>query len=341
MMKPQSLLWFLPLPAGVAAYVLTSWASSEVRAGSENSRAEGLRVERAAYAVVRLSDFEKGIREVETRSSKPTSDPLPADLAAGYLKERILVLKQKLEAADNEDWEANRILFREMVEAVRRLGEEGSIHLGWMREHYPEGIPYFVDAWAGKDPSAVLNYIASSEGPAPCAQETLMKLLNRLGTEQPDSFLAMVEKVPWEKFLFSDEPFGGGLRIESKADVDRWVDSGAARALLEQGVEIKGLYWYWSQQDPVASMQAWNEWGDPASDASMGALHEILKAQIKDPEKAAALNESLSQLDEASLVRMKTAWGNLEKKRTWAANEIRKSIPLLGEWSPSVTAPDP
>lgn len=339
MMKPHPLLWFLPLPVGVAAYVLTSAGSSAVKAAPEISRADGARKERTDYAIVQLSDFEKGIREEEARFSKLRLDPQSAGLTAEELKEQILGLKQKLEAS--EDWETNQLLFRKLVDAVRRLGEEGDIHLGWMREHHPDGLPYFVDAWAGKDPHAVLNYIASSEGPAPCAKETLMTLLDRLGKEQPESFLAMVKKVPWEKFLFTSEPFGDGLRIDSEADVNRWVESGAARALLEQGVEIDGLYGLWSQQDPVASMRAWNEWGDPSSDASVGALHEILKAQIKDPEKTAALNESLSQLDEASLARMKTAWGNLEKKRTWAANEIRKSIPLLGEWSSSVTAPDP
>ena len=210
-----------------------------------------------------------------------------------------------------------------------------------MREHYPDRLPIFIDGWADKDPSSVFGYVSSFPGPAPCTPETLMKILKRFGTEQPESFLSKVESVPWEKFLFSKDPFGTGLSIEKKEEVNLWTENGAPKILLEQGVEIEGLFWYWSQQDSSASMQAWMEWGNPESDASISAFREILKAQLKSQERTAALNESLSQMDETSIARMKISWATLEKRRPWAADEIRESIPLLQSWSSKSTVPAP
>ena len=124
---------------------------------------------------------------------------------------------------------------------------------------------------------------------------------------------------------------------------------GSARLLLEQGVPVYGLFTPWAKQDPAGALQAWNEWGDPRSNASVDALREILAARTVKPENAAELEESFSQLeesfsqlDEASLTRLKTAWTEMEKKRPWAVRELRKKSPLLESWSsPATTVPDP
>lgn len=328
-MSQRSILWVLPLLTGAGAYMLTPRSSSATANPGDRSRSD-----RKSYPIVHMADFEAAIHEIEKapeRNSKGLTDT--------QLREQIVRLKDKLAAADAEDWEHTKILSRNLGEMVRRLGENGSVHLDWMRENHPDGLSIFVGSWADKDPSAVLGYIASFSGPAPCAPETLMKVLNRLGTEHPEFFLEKVKSTPWEKFLFSNDPFGRGLRIEKPGEVNLWVESGAAQTLMDQGVQINGLFWYWAQKDSAAAMRLWSKSGDPRSDASIAAIHEILKAQLKNPEKTMALNESLSQLDETSLSRMRISWTTLQQRRPWAADEIRKAIPLLESWSSPVADP--
>lgn len=335
-MDLRPFLWMLPLAAGLGAYWLAAGPPPDAEAGGAEVL-QGRRLE--SHPISTLGALEEEIQQIRTASSRPAAEQFPQDVPTGDLKERILALWRKHEASGH--WRERDRLFRQLVAAVRRLGEQGGTHLAWMKENHPEGIPYFMDAWAEKDPGAALDHITSSTEPRPCSRETLMKALAKEGMDHPGGFLERVNAVPWENFLFTDDPFGRSLQVGSKEEAGLWIDSGAARALLERGVEIGGLYTQWAERDPGAAMQAWSEWGDPRTDASIGAFRELLKARSKEPEEGAAFIASLSRLDEASLARWKTAWAILEKKRPWAARELRETLPSLQSWSSSGTAPSP
>ena len=333
-MNPRPLLWFLPVLAGAAAYSLTPGPPTDTAAmrSSERPRSK----EPASPIIARLEDFETQLREFEAESNKP----VPQSLTAADLKEQILQLREKLGPSSPAAVDRRR-LWRLLNAAESRLGEMGGDHLDWMKEHHPEGVLRFMAAWADKDPAAVLGYIKSSGTFSPCTHQTLMSVLGRLGSVDPGSFLETVKSVPWDRFLFPHDSLSR-MQVASAEEVPLWVESGAARLLLEQGVPVYGLFTPWAKQDPAGALQAWNEWGDPRSNASVDALREILAARTVKPENAAELEESFSQLDEASLTRLKTAWTEMEKKRPWAVRELRKKSPLLESWSsPATTVPDP
>jgi len=325
--RPRFLLWLVPPLAGLAGYGFTPRAADAADAAAGQRAAE----RKATYTVHHLDGLVDGLKEARLQASKPATEQFPQDVTDEDLKARILLLKQRLETT--EDWEIGDRIHRQIASIVRCLGDEGETHLAWMRENHPEGLPYFIDAWAIKDPRSALDHLISSPSPGSCPHSTLMDALHKVGKDDPQAFLEYVKSVPWQNFLFSDDPFGSRSYVERKEDAVLWIESGAAPLMLEQGVEISGIFGPWAEQAPDAAMQAWMEKGNPTSDASIAALHAMLNVRSLTPDQSRALDKSLSHMDDASLARMKTAWTALEKKRPWAAVDLQVRIKLLKSWS--------
>ncbi len=325
--RQRFLLWLVPPLAGLAGYGFTPSATEAADAAAGTRAAE----RKATYTVNQLDGLVDGLREARLQASKPAGEQFPQDVTAGDLKARLLLLKQQQET--NNPWEDGFRLDGQITAIVRRLGEDGETHLAWMRENHPEGLPYFIDAWATKDPRSALDHLISSPSPGLFAHATLMDALHKVGKDDPSAFLEYVKSVPWQNFLFSDDPFSSRSHVERKEDAALWIESGAAVLMLEQGVEIGGVFGPWAEQAPDAAMQAWMENGNPTSDDSIAALHAMLNVRSLTPDQSKALDESLSHMDDASLARLRTAWTALEKKRPWAAVDLQVRIKLLKSWS--------
>jgi len=332
---PGLLLWLVPPLAGLAGYFLGPGAAAGNHA-PENRQSAG---RKETYTLTRLDALEEGIKEAKFRSDGPGHDSFPADATDDDLKAKLLLLKERMEAAD--DWETKSRLSHQIREIADHLGVKGATHLRWMQEHDPAGMPFFIAAWAAKDPAAALDHIATSSGPGICGPEVVLDALHRIGRENPQDFLARMEAIPWQNFVFSDDPFSTGSYVNSEDDALLWIQSGAAALMLEQGMEIHGVFSQWADRDADAAMNAWLENENPGSDASMAALREILQSRSRTPERSAALDEALARMDGASLARLETAWAAIVKKRPWAVDDLSKKIPILRIWSPSDTTPDP
>ncbi len=324
---PRFLLWLIPPLAGLAGYGFTPRSVEAADAVAGGRLAE----RRATYTLHNIEGFVDGVKEAGQQTSNPATEQFPGDVTDADLKARLLLLKQQQKT--NNPWEDGFRLDSQIGAIVRHLGEQGETHLAWMRENHPEGLPYFIDAWSRKDPRAALDHVISSPSPGSCPHATLMDALHQVGKDDPYVFLEYVKSIPWQNFLFTDDPFGSRSHVERKEDAAFWIESGAASLMLEQGVEISGVFGHWAEQAPEAAMQAWMDHGDPASDASISALQAMLHVRSLTPDQSKSLDEAFSQMDEASLARVRTAWTALETKWPRAAVDLQVRIKLLKSWS--------
>lgn len=197
---------------------------------------------------------------------------------------------------EDEDFEATseylQFQFHDLINVLteRRKGEAYE----WILQNAPELRLLAMDAWAQVEPGPAWQAIISSKIRPPCDIYTVTMILRAKAKARDSGLRQACMEVPWELFRYCDfeeMPFRAEyirtvheLSIEYGDDPTPWIESGAARALAEQGMPIGGFFEAWSRKEPVAALQAWSEW--PATAASD---YEIVGIFTAKQEQAAEL----------------------------------------------------
>lgn len=259
-------------------------------------------------------------------------------MSTDRLKEEILLLKQRIEKAEGaRDWGAAHDLRRKWWRIGRELGERaGKEGLAWVNQTCPDALPGFMEGWARKEPHEVLGHIERSKDPMPCSKETLMNLLKRLGSDDPQALQAAVGRVPWELFVLGGDPFNTddtGMRpgLAPTDDVKIWLGSGVARQMAEQGVYLNNLFSKWAAEDLPGAIAGWSEWPAQERKGWMYELETMLEDSSRSPEGLERLQGALSGLDENAAGKVREALGRLQEIQPGRAKKLNDKIPALKE----------
>ena len=256
-----------------------------------------------------------------------------ATMGADDLKLQILALKQRMDGFDQETpWhlvESVEVKIRRAAcELGKRLKQEG---LDWVLAKCPDSARSAMDGIAEVDSSLAFGLVVASERTNPCFKETLMKLLQHHAEQGPAILGKACTAVPWELFYAKDDPFEApfDFEIPDGADVAPWVESGAALALANEGVEIPNFFDRWAAHDPARALSAWEDWPDSGVNSSTFRVSAILGAGRTSNEVASRITAGLEQLPPGELEKITAKLEVLKKINRPAAAELEALYPIL------------
>jgi hypothetical protein len=293
LLSPNHLIWLLPLLVGAAAWrhanqaALSGAGSSDLGQGRETpDRPDAYRGDPSAL-------FEATLRE---HLLPPASEEAPSQAALTGEARRARLLSLFSRAEDYPMTSTNET--REMDELARDLGrQEGAAGLAWMDANLPAVRRFTMDGWADADPAAAFASLVRGDRINAGFHSTVMKLLaGKAAAGGSDALRAAVAQVPWPSFPRDDFSYPGydeSLVFPLQGSAQAWIDSGVAQSMAEQGVQIRGLYKQWAEQDLTAALQAWTTWPPAKGSRDAGQFQEIFDATARNPQGRQQLTDAL------------------------------------------------
>jgi hypothetical protein len=170
------------------------------------------------------------------------------------------------------------------IELGRRLGADAK---KWILEIEPACLVWVMRGWAEADPIGAFREVASADRGRPCDEELLLKLIE--AQKDRGGMKAAVLEVPWHLFdgmVYHPSRDGDMSRRQALllegANFDDWIESGAAHAMAEKGVQIFRLFYLWGKNDPEQALANWETWPDERPQVAKARLLEILQAASQD-----------------------------------------------------------
>ncbi|WP_035614110.1 hypothetical protein [Haloferula sp. BvORR071] len=320
-------LWIIPPLLGIAAYFAAAAKSGSgdvpplATPGKSQERREAPTRGDVSAA---LAEFKQ---EWEVQQKQRASEN--ATLSAAVLRDKILALKRTYEALpEDTDWDTSEDFQARMAAAAHELGRlQGGDAAAWIEGIDPELRFAVMAGWAESDPDAAFKAVTASERRGPCAITTLMELLQKKAGAGNAALALACSEVSWE--LFRDlpgDPFGeNSLEIAVTADAAPWIESGAARALAEQGVRIDNLFTRWAGTDPSHALVAALDW--PRSSDS--EILKVLGVGLKDSAKCDEIRRSLEGLPPEQFAQAAAAVSKYCKRNTQLGSNLASSYPML------------
>ncbi|MBK1881826.1 hypothetical protein JIN85_05335 [Luteolibacter pohnpeiensis] len=332
-MKLKDIVWLIPLPVGVLAFLWSSHQGSEATqlSSSRTSSSEAHTVARTSS----LDEFTHRIKEINEQASPKKTAVQPASMDFSQLS--VAELKEKLlsEKAGGDPFSPNDNL----LEYARLLGlKEGKNALAWLKENCPEVYDECYDScfdgWADADAHGAFAYLCQSDQVKPCSGETLLKLLQTYAGNA-ESYRQASDQVPWE--LFRVWVHGGidkiGVQLADNTDIRPLLESGVAQTLAEEGFYMEGLFKSWASQDFSEALKNWSEWATADDQMVAAQFLEILRSQTQTPDGPARFEQSLRQMSPEAQERVIDAIGILQvempKYGTMLQEELTQLMPLL------------
>jgi hypothetical protein len=278
--------WLLPPATGVAVYFLTLQARQGHAATTPAAPSPSALAPRdaplrrdAVEAFAEAGEADLAARSAAFEPTKP--DPTTPDA----IRQRLLEIQSLLTALNANqilaDFGKRDALRNESARLAVALGRlEGEAALKWLAEHGNDTIlrNSIFTGWAMADPAAAWQHLLTSTHPDPCSRETFMYLIGATGHDDPATLKAAVDAAPWDLFNPGYDIRQNPLNVPPDADYQVWIDSGAARAAIEQGVTLEGIFPRWFLDAPQDALAAWASWPSPDTPARSDAfLMEILE----------------------------------------------------------------
>jgi hypothetical protein len=242
------------------------------------------------------------------------------------LKAEFVKLRQRmLSLGASKNWTAYNSLYERYqqvgIELGRRLGAEAK---KWMSEVDPACLVWVMEGWAETDPVGAFQEVAASDRQRPCSEELLMKLI--AAQKDGAGMKAAVLEVPWHLFdgmvyhpSLDGTSEGRMASLPNDANLSDWIDSGAAHAMAENGVQIRMLFFQWAKQAPEQALAHWETWPDERPETAKARLLEIFQAASQD---------------EVLVARIRATWEKMPAEEQGKLAEAflgyRKSLPK--EW---------
>jgi hypothetical protein len=314
----SSLSWALPVLTGFAAYLWTAQALSPAatppRPGNTPARARAAETRHTDVAALFVEFQQKN----NTGTPRPRSEvEALAALSGDQLRQSFLDLTQRLKAA--KDWGAGNDLFAQAARISAELGRrEGEAGVTWVEDHLGDELYdcqdrmsgtdswarqirfAAIDAFAISDPAGALAHVTASTRLAPCSGDTVLGLLQGQAAAGDAALKEAATRIPWDLFDSSGQYFSMPGALPRGADLQPWIRSGAARALAEEGVSIRGFFGNWARSDPAQAVTEWISWPHPSDFYREQATIEIVHGSAADPDSARRLDEVLAGLDETT-----------------------------------------
>ncbi|WP_367873959.1 hypothetical protein [Luteolibacter sp. Populi] len=317
--------WFIPPLLGLAAYLAAGEVRPVVKEAAVPVRAAERRAEPERSDVKGVIGEFKQQWEVVKKLAADEDAVMPvADLRA-----KTLALRQACETLpEGADRGRVRDLNSRLAAAIRELGRrQGAEALEAIDAENDRQRHAAMAGWAEVEPEAVFKAVIASERRGSCSSDTLMKLLQGQAEAGNAALKRACAEVRWE--LFRDlpgDPFSNnGLKIPEDAGARPWIESGAARALAEQGVGINNLFHVWAKRDPAAALAQAFDW--PGSGRS--EIMDVLGAGLNDPERAEQIRAALEALPAEQFSKVTGAVGEYRESRTTFGDDVAKTFPML------------
>ena len=327
--------WLVPPALALAGYFL---ADTVLPASLDEGAAKTSGGTRAARPKVTIEQALEASSE-EWYANAPGRGELEAKATVDELKRRIRELTKAIaELNPDDDSYANYGFLRFQCydvigELIRRQKSEG---YRWIGENVPELRLAAMDAWRMAEPEAAWQAIISSERVPPCDIATVTMMLREKAKAKDGGLKQACLEVPWDLFRYCDfDEFHfraeymtvtRDLSIDSSDDPTFWIESGAALALAEQGMEIAGLFRNWASKDPVAALRAWADWS--ASDIYRNGIVDILyQSETRGTEEVIAAIDDLSPERRRRVVE---ALQNFLSCNPGSSDSIETFLPALG-----------
>ena len=269
----------------------------------------------------------------------PSRDLELAQVPDEELKERIVTLGTALAALqrDDEDFYANDEylqlrIYDTIHELVRR---QKAAACSWIEQSVPELRLIAMDSLATADAEIAWQAIVSSKRRPPCDVSTVTRMLHERAKTDPGSLKQACLQVPWDLFRYCDftqfrfradyRPTIDSFSIPYREDPAPWIESGAARALAEQGMPLEGFFQEWSRRDPIKALEAWGDWPETSNDSI--EIKDLLSSSSERAE------EAIASIGNFSPERRKRAADQLEeylRSNPPPAVELEVFYPALG-----------
>ncbi len=248
-----------------------------------------------------------------------------ADLRAELL--RLLQIRKGF--TDDTDWETTESSSERIFALAAELGRrERSAALKWVEETAPDLRGAVMAGWAEADPDAAFQAVVTSTRNEPCDLGTLKELLQRRAEQGNDALKRACLEVPWELFRFRlSDPFSQGISLSDDDAVAPWIESGAARALAQEGVHIDNLFYLWGRHDPEAALEAWEDW--PNRGESDFPMTSILAGGRSDPAQRERVQHALEALPPERLEKIITGMERLGGRNPAYAKTLLSLFPIL------------
>ena len=344
-MKLETLIWGIPLPIGLAAYLWT--ASHAVAPRQEAPGQQTTARERAPRRDITSADgIDRMFAEIQIAGQARDEAGLKelSGLSEAELKEEIAALIKLLTTPGNEpDPFGDNSAYMRLIAAGEALGAKaGFAGVSWMEGNYPDEPMLYqscVSGWAEAEPEAVFRYICDSKTANPSSPATLMQLLKRYA-DNPSNFRHQVERVPWELFtnLTVMDPFSQGVYLPDE-DVGIWIESGAARSLAEQGFQFADLFSRWAAADLPAAIAGWSDWTTTGNDKYSQPLAEILSQQFPLTDGPETLTAELGKMDTETAAKFREEFTRMNENVPNLAARYLGRFPVLAEFLPADSRP--
>jgi hypothetical protein len=293
----RNLHWLIPPLLGVAAFY---WARATPAPDPLENATLSAKQLRQASGITDLKAAMDSFHAEDAKMESKRGDEVKSMNLAG-LQERVLELRKK--AADfnpDTDWdevERTDIDLRQVAEQLGKVAKRDGLE--WIAREAPELYASVMAGVAEVDPDLAMSEIVASKRQNPCFSGTLMSLLEREGEKGTVALAAACRAVPWElSFGGSDDPFGEGFELSSDVDLAPWIESGAALALANDGVQIDNLFSIWARSDPRQALEHWERWPGAGPDDESLRLVRIFMAGMDRDQDRDRISVAFGQLPE-------------------------------------------
>jgi hypothetical protein len=318
------LAWCVPPILGFLAFAAMKARTPAAEVDSETLVAAEVSLVHAAPSEV-VSAVERAEHE-QKAAAAASARIFPDDDEA--LKAEFVKFRQRLLSFHaSKNWPAYNSHYERYhqmgLELGRRLGTDAK---AWILEVEPACLVWVMEGWAETDPTGAFQELAGSDRHRPCSEELLIKLIE--AQKDGAGMKAAVHEVPWHLFdgmvyhpsLDGSTTEGREAHLPQDANFGDWIESGAARAMAENGVQFRLFFFQWAKQDPGQALAHWETWPDERPQAAKARLIEILQATSQD---------------DALVARVRAAWEKMPAEEqdeiSGVFEDYRKSIPR--EWS--------
>jgi hypothetical protein len=332
-MKRRS--WLVPPALALAGYFS---ADTVLPASPDEGAAKTSGGTRAARPKVTIEQALEASSE-EWYANAPDRGELEAKATVDELKRRIRELTKAIAELNPDDdsyanYEFLHFQCHDVVgELIKRQKAEG---YGWIEENVPELRLVAMDAWRMAEPGAAWQAIISSKRVPPCDIATVTMMLREKAKAKDGGLKQACLEVPWDLFRnydFNEFHFraeyrdtGNALSVGFSDDRSYWLESGAALALAEQGMELEGFFRDWASTDPVAALRAWVDWPDAGTYS-----HEIVDILYRSqPEATQEISAAIESLSAAQRQRAVAGVEVFMQGKPGRVEPIKTFLPLLG-----------
>lgn len=319
-------LWVIPPLLGIAGYFAAASGGNAVGSPAGMMARASERPEpptRSDVGAV-LAELEQ---TVEARRNQEALEL--SKFSAEALREEILKLKQRQSVLTKDsDWNTVQRLGNRLYAAAQELGKrQGAEAIAWLQGTAQELSAAAMDGWAEVEPQAAFKAIIASDRRGPCRADTLMSLLQGKAEAGGATLKQACAQVPWE--LFRDlpgDPFQeNDLWIPEDADLQPWLESGAARELAAQGVGLTNLFNLWARRDPRSALIQSLDWPPEAGPQTLF----VLGVGLDSPESAERIRAVLEGLPEDQFSKVREAVSKHRETNRSFGNNVVEAFPML------------